>query len=291
MPNPIIIIIILFVLANVAIGAMIYFNIIPQNVQTKDVIVSNTSKIVSQPAINQTVNKSVVGEACFNSTLMRTQEAMNITNVKLKESRYFEKSSSAANYLVRNWSNTFYDINGTQRDFTDKTTISMVELITNRQRNFTIPIVCDENGTIGKYSSCLLKNVPNIPSACINLTINMTECDQEWSEHFLMDDIDYWVSPPGGSIVISSSGTNDTSVRFNFTIRSGRNRLESFGMFIIQRTFSPMNDNKIFSQTKLTLDGAGGTIYKDVNITDMRGTEIYTTVWFKKKCYDKFVIY
>jgi len=63
-------------------------------------------------------------------------------------------------------------------------------------------------------------------------------------------------------------------------------------MNIIQRTFTPIiNDDVIFSSNKMTPDGKGGSIVKEINITDMKNIEFYATIWFKKKCYDKYVIY
>jgi hypothetical protein len=289
MPNVLSIIIILFIVANIAIAIYYYTNQAPL---PKDKLLGNVTKPVAKNVTNQTMVTIMANELCLNATTRYVESLSNVTNITLKESKYFDKRTNAINYLVRNWSNNFYDINGSENDISNNASISVFELITNRQRNFTIPIVCNDKGVIGNYSSCLLGNVPNIPSACSNLTINLTDCEQEWSgNHFAMDDIDYWISPPGGSVVISSYGINKTTIRFNFTINSTRRRLESFGLDIVQRTFNPMNDDQIFSQTKLTPDGKGGTIYKDVNLTNVKGTEFYATVWFKKKCYDKQTIY
>jgi hypothetical protein len=228
---------------------------------------------------------------CVNSTRDYASSIENITNLTNIESRFFEKKSDAESYLRHNWSNSFYDINGTQKDIINKSVVSVFEIITNRGRNFTLPILCNVNGTIGNYSSCLLDNIPNIPSACYNLTINLSDCENEWANHFLFDDIQYWIFPGAGSIIISSLGSNNTSQTFNFTINSSRKRLESYGMEITKRTFSPMKDSIIFSSTKISKDGKGGSIVYKVNLTGVKGVEFYSTAWFKKKCYDKYVVY
>jgi hypothetical protein len=216
----------------------------------------------------------------------------NITNITVIESRAFQKNIDAENYMKKNWSNVLYDINGMKKDIMNNTVVSVFDIRSNKDRNFTLPIVCDYNGTIGNYSSCLLNNIPNIPSSCENLTINLTDCEIEWRDHFITDDIDYWVTPVGGALIISSYGiVNKTTQVFNFTINSSRKRLESFGMEVIQRRFNPMKDSVIFSSTKNTADGKGGSIVTTINITYMSGSEVYATVWFKKKCYDKYVIY
>jgi hypothetical protein len=62
-------------------------------------------------------------------------------------------------------------------------------------------------------------------------------------------------------------------------------------MEITQRTFSPLTDRIVFSSTKNTPDGNGGSIVYSVNLTGVRGVEFYSTAWFKKKCYDKYVVY
>jgi hypothetical protein len=287
MPNFMLVIIILFVAVNAALLFLYYRPSDQSNIQ----IVNQTKKTNTTSTTNQS-NITAMTNSCLNSTMEYASRIENITNITMKASAYFTKKSNATSYLSHNWSNSFYDINGTEKDIANKSTVSIFEIITNKQRNFTVPVVCDENGTIGNYSSCLLRNVPDIPSACYNLTINMTDCEDEWANHFLMDDIHYWITPPGGSVVIGAAGLNITKIRFNFTINSTRMRLESFGMSVIERTFSPtIRDEEIFSLTNLTSKGKGGTLYKDINVTDMRGVELYATVWFKKKCYDKYVIY
>lgn len=273
----------LFIYLNKSTGAT------PENSSVNS---NQSSKKLASNNLNQTANLSLVYMSnCVNSTRIYTSNIENITNISEIESRIFDKGDSVKNYLQHNWSNTFYDINGTQKDILNKTVVSVFEIITNRGRNFTLPILCDINGNIGNYSSCLLNNIPNIPSACYNLTINLSDCENEWSNHFLFDDIQYWITPGAGSIIISSAGSNKTSQVFNFTINSSRQRLESFGMDITERTFNPLSDRIIFSSTKLTSNGKGGSIVYNVNLTGKAGVEFYSTAWFKKKCYDKYVVY
>lgn len=290
MPKMIFVIIIIVIVLNVAF-LFFYLNNSSGN-QSTNINTNQSSKAPTQNNTNQTVNiTSIYLSNCVNSTITQAGGIENITNITEIESRYFNKTSSAISYLSHNWSNTFYSINGTQKDILNKTVISVFEIITNRGRNFTIPMVCDINGSIGNYSSCLLNNIPNIPSACYNLTINLSDCENEWANHFILDDIQYWITPSSGTIIIPSTAYNNTSQTFNFTINSTRQRLESFGMEITERTFSPMKDSIIFSSTNISKNGKGGSIVYKVNLTSMRGVEIYSTAWFKKKCYDKYVIY
>lgn len=217
----------------------------------------------------------------------------NISNISIARVDAFNTTVNVTYYLQHNWSSDFYDIVGMKKDVTDNiTVVTVINLTTNKKREFNgIPILCDENGKIGSYSSCILSSVPIIPEACYKFTVNTTECEIELREYELFDDIEYWVNPPGASISISSAGLeNKTDETFNFTILSSRKRLESFGISIIQRTFSPLNDDEIFSSTKIT-NGEGGSIVRLVNLTNRTSVEFYATIWFKKKCYDKYVIY
>ena len=295
MPNMLIIIIIVVVALNVAF-LFIYLVKPSQSVQA-NVTQNQSSTVKTNTVSNQTKNKTVdmslIYQAkCINSTTKYVEDLANITNITVIESRTFNKSSDAEGYLQKNWSNVLYDIKGMEKDILNNTVVSVFDIRTNRERNFTLPILCDYNGSMGNYSSCLLNNIPNIPSSCQNLTINLTDCEIEWRDHFIMDDINYWITPGGGALLISSMGiVNKTTQVFNFTINSSRKRLESFGMEVIQRRFNPMKDSVIFSSTKNTADGKGGSIVTTINITYMSGSEVYATVWFKKKCYDKFVVY
>lgn len=296
MPNTLIIIIIIIVVLN-AVFLFIYLSKPSQNAQAN--VTQNQSSTVpinivsNQTAQNKTVDLSLIYQLnCINSTRKYVESLKNITNITVIESRTFNKSNDAKGYLQKNWSSILYDIKGMEKDILNYSVVSVFDIRTNRERNFTLPIVCDYNGKMGNYSSCLLNNIPNIPSSCENLTLNLTECEIEWRDHFLMDDINYWITPPGGALIISSLGiANKTTQVFNFTISSSRKMLESFGMDVIQRRFNPINDDVIFSSNKNTADGKGGSIVTTINITYMKGSEIYATVWFKKKCYDKFVIY
>ncbi|OGI12681.1 hypothetical protein A3K64_03860 [Candidatus Micrarchaeota archaeon RBG_16_36_9] len=285
------IIIIVIVAANAAF-LLLYLSISAGNQTSINTNTSQSPVVPIQNNSNQSIDMSLVyASNCINSTKDKTQNIENITNATEIETRIFDNANNLKSYLQHNWSNTFYSINGTEKDIVNKTVVSMFEIITNRGRNFNLPILCDVNGTIGKYSSCLLENVPNIPSSCYNLTINLSDCENEWANHFIMDDIQYWITPGFGTIIISSTGYNITSQIFNFTINSTRHRLESFGMEITERTFSPMVDRTIFSSTRISKDGNGGSIVYNVNLTGKKGVEYYSTAWFKKKCYDKFVIY
>jgi len=295
MLNFIIIIIIIIIAINAAF-LFFYLNTPPQIIDQKPIIAANQTKVpeISQNATtNQTINLSSIYESnCINSTKIYAENIENITNLTMKETRIFNKSTDVKRYLQINWTNNFYDIKGMEKDILNKTVASIFEIITSRERNFTLPILCDENGKLGNYSSCLLNNIPNIPSACYNFTINLTDCEIELKDHFIMDDIEYWVTPPGGGIIISSRGSINKTQVFNFTIKSSRQRLEYFGMNIIERSFSPIvNDDTIFSSTKNSTDGKGGSIITSVNLTGKAGVEFYTTIWFKKKCYDKYTVY
>lgn len=247
-------------------------------------------------SVNLTENTSnislVYGNSCKDSIESYVKSMENISNVSIVKIDAFNTSTNVTSYLQHNWSSAFYDIVGMKKDVTDNiTVVAITNLTTNKKREFILPILCDENGKIGNYSSCILSNIPDIPSACYNFTVNLTECEIELKEHDIFDDIQYWVEPPGASISIGSAGLeNVTNVTFNFTILSARKRLETFGMSIIERTFSPLNDNEIFSSTKIT-SGEGGSIVRMVNLTNRTSVEFYATIWFKKKCYDKYMLY
>jgi hypothetical protein len=254
--------------------------------------VNKTVTVLAKNVSNQNPNISLVYiNNCINSTKQYVKTLENITNITLIEARFFNKSIDAKNYVQRNWSSIVYEVKGSEKDISNRTVVSVFDIRTNRERNFTLPILCNENGKIGNYSSCLLDNIPNIPSSCFNFTINLTECEIEWKDHFILDDIWYSVEPPGGAMVISSLGTNKTKLWFNFTVNSSRKMLESFGMNIIERTFAPLNDDLIFSSIKNATGGKGGSVKYAVNLTNKKGVEFYATVWFKKKCYDKYMIY
>ena len=240
---------------------------------------------VEEETQNVSVNYS---EYCEDSVKKYVDTIENISNITIVKIDTFDVNTNATDYVRRNWSSVFYDIVGIQKDVTDITVVTIVNLTTNRNRKFTLPILCDENGKIGNYSSCLLDNIPDIPSACHNLTVNLTECEIEILEHPILEDIQYWVEPPGGALLIGLARLeNKTEQLFNFTIRSSRNRIESFGMVIHERTFSPLNDRQLVSLTKLSSDGSGGSATYTVNVTNKTSVEFYASTWFKKKCYDK----
>lgn len=294
--------ILLFVVIN-ATFMFIYFNKPSENIpqdtpvtpisETPEPIEEPSQNVSNETSQNETLNITIYEIYCINSTEKYVKNIENITNITLIESRIFDKKDHALDYIRRNWSSLSYEIKGFENDTERKTAVCIFDVRTTRERNFTLPVLCDKNGTMGNYSSCLLDNVPNIPSACYNFTINLTECGIEWKDHHILDDIYYEVNPPGAAFLIGPREIeNKTEIEFNFTINSSRERLESFGMNIIERTFTPLiNDNVIFSSTKLTPEGIGRTIKKKINITGRINVEFYATVWFKKKCYDKYVIY
>ena len=250
---------------------------------------NNKCKWICETVEEETQNVSVnYSEYCEDSIKEYVDVIENISNITIVKIDTFDVNTNATDYVRRNWSSTFYDIAGIDKDVTEITVVTIVNLTTIGKREFTLPILCDENGKIGNYSSCLLDNIPNIPSACQNLTINLTECEIEISEHHILDDIQYWIDPQGGSFLIGLAPLeNKTQQLFNFTIRSSRNRLESFGMILFERTFSPLTDRQLFSSTKLTPDGSGGSITYTVNVSNRTNVEFYASSWFKKKCYDK----
>lgn len=296
--------ILIFIIIFVAINAtfmFIYFNKPSENIQqttvtnkTQESQQETSQEVSQQPSQNESLNESSIYESnCIRSATRRAENIENITKLIVIETRIFDKKNDVTYYLSHNWSNTSYDIKGMEKDVIDKTVVSIADIESNRGRKFTLPILCDINGNIGNYSSCLLNNIPDIPSACFNFTINLTECEIEWRDYNILDDIQYWVNPPGAALVIGGLPIeNKTKEVFNFTILSSRNRLEYFGMNIIERTFSPIiTDDVIFSSNKMTPDGKGGSIIREVNITNRTNVEFYATIWFKKKCYDKYVIY
>ncbi len=306
MPKVIIMIILIFVIINVAF-MFVYFNKPPEDFIEPPVVTpeketpepppepieeppQNLSNETSQ---NETSNITIYEMNCINATQDYVKGVENITNITLVETGIFDKEDEAIVYVRRNWSSVHFELKGFENETRGKTAVSVFNVMTTGQRNFTLPVLCNENGTIGNYSSCLLANVPDIPLACYNFTINFTECKIEWRDHHILDDIEYNVTPPGAAFLIGPRVVeNKTEVVFNFTIWSSRERLEYFGMNIIERTFTPLiNDDVIFSSNKMTPDGKGGSIVREINITNRVNVEFYATIWFKKKCYDKYVIY
>ncbi len=284
-------IILMFVLLNVGF-LFIYLNK-PEDTE----IVSNETQESLQEVeeeIAESLNLSLVYESrCINSTKKHVRYLENITNLTLIKAKTFDNEKNARYYLTHSWPSVFYSIDGMDKDIIDNTVVSVFNIKAIGERNFTLPILCDIDGNIGNYSSCLLDNIPNIPSACYNLTINLTECMIEWREHDILDDIEFWIEPPGAALIIGATGIeNKTGQVFNFTILSSRKRLEYFGMSVIQRTFIPIIvDDELFSLNKMTPKGEGGSIVREINITNRTNVEFYATIWFKKKCYEKYVIY
>ncbi|MFW9853239.1 MAG: hypothetical protein ACFFDS_09860 [Candidatus Thorarchaeota archaeon] len=287
-------IILIFIAINVTF-LFFYMNKPSEVITDTPVVIPNKTepeKTTNQPPENETLKLLTYQEKCVNSTKEYVKDIENITNITTIETKFFDKKNDITRYLETKWYSIVYDIKGLEKDVTEKTVVSVFDVRAKGERNFTLPILCDENGNMGNYSSCLLDNIPNIPSACYNFTINLTECEIEWRDHYVLEDIQFWVEPPGAALIIGPIGIeNKTEQVFNFTIKSSRKMLESFGMNVIERTFSPLNDDVIFSSTKISSDGKGGSIVTEVNLTERRSVEFYATIWFKKKCYDKYVIY
>jgi hypothetical protein len=251
--------------------------------QTPNASNETESQVILNQSSNQTSNVSIYQLNCENSINNYIKTVENITNFTMKEIRFFNKSEDAIKYIERNWSSKFYELEGLKKDIYDivKTKIvSVNNFTTNRGRDFTLPIVCDENGNVGKYSFCLLSNISNTPLACHNITVNLTECEIEKLEHEFLEDINYSTFPKPGLL-------NKTQL-FNFTITSSRNRLEYAGMGISYR--SSLGESLLFSQTKKTTTGDKISITTTLNLTGKVGGSVVAMTWFKKKCYDVFTI-
>jgi hypothetical protein len=261
------------------------FQFFPNNPNITNQTSNETKRqvILNQSSSNQTSNTSIYQSNCINSISNYIKTVENITNFTMIETRIFNKSEDAIKYAERNWSSKFYELDGLRKDVYDVVKIKIVsvnDFKTNRGKNFTLPIACDEIGNIGKYSSCLLSNISNIPTACHNMTVNLTECEIEKLEHDFWEDINYSTFPKPGFL--------NKSQLFNFTITSSRNRLEYAAMSISYKT--PGKEDLLFSQIKKTTKGDKVSITTTLNLTGKTGGSVVAMTWFKKKCYDVYMI-
>jgi hypothetical protein len=220
---------------------------------------------------------------CVSSISNYTKPLGNITNFTITVTKNFSKPEDAVNYIDRNFSSKYYELDGFKNDLYKivKTKIvSVNNFNTNRGRNFSLPIICDENGVIGNYSACLLSNISDVPDACHGMAVNLTECEVERMQHGFWDDINYSTFPQPGRLNESQS--------FNFTITSSRNRLEYAIMSIMYKT--PNGEEMLFSQTRRTSTGDRIYISTTVNLTGKTGGSAVALTLFKKKCYDLYTI-
>jgi hypothetical protein len=220
---------------------------------------------------------------CISSISNYTKPLENITNFTITVTKDFNKPEDAVNYIDRNFSSKYYELDGFKNDLykiVKAKTVSVNNFNTNRGRNFSLPIICDENGNIGNYSACLLSNIPNIPDACHGMAVNLTECEVERIQHGFWDDINYSTFPQPGRL--------NESQLFNFTITSSRNRLEYAIMSILYKT--PNGEEMLFSQTQRTTTGDRISITRTVNLTGKTGGNVVALTLFKKKCYDVYTI-
>jgi len=234
---------------------------------------------IQNEGLNQTSNNSFYVSKCISSLKNYVENTTNITNFTTVETKIFNKSSDAINY-VKNWLNDFYSLDGVGRDINSSANtviVSMNNFKTNGTQDFALPMICNGNGDLGNYSSCLLRNIPNIPSLCYNLSVNLSECEIEWSQHNFWEDINYTIFPKPGWLNLSQ--------RFNFTITSSRNRLEYAGMSITYKIGA--KEDMLFSKVQKTTKGDKISITTIVNFTNKTGSAIMA-IWFKKKCYDVY---
>lgn len=246
---------------------------------------STTSNSTNQLTLNQTSNQTNFTSSltCLSSITNYTKSLENITNFTTVVTKDFNNSQDAANYIDRNFSSKYYELDGFKNDLykiVKTKTISVNNFITDRERNFSLPIVCDENGIIGNYSACLLSNISNLPDACHGMAVNLTECEIERLQHGFWDDINYSTFPKPGFL--------NKSQFFNFTITSSRNRLEYATMSIMYKTTA--GEQLLFSQTQRTSTGDKISIATTVNLTNLTGGSVVALTLFKKKCYDVYTI-
>jgi len=234
------------------------------------------AQLIRNQSSNQTLNYSYYTSKCINSLVNYTKNIENITNFTTIETRFFNNTDDSINY-VKNWSSSFFELTGIGKDILNlnKSVVSVNNFYTNNKRNFTLPIVCDENGNIGNYSSCILTNISNITFYCHNLTEDVSECDLEKLNHDFWEDISYWIIPLPGTL-------NKTQL-FNFTIVSSRNRLEYASLFVNYKR--PGIDKNLFNQSKPTMKGDKISITTTLNLTGKIYGGLIVETWFKKKCY------
>jgi hypothetical protein len=264
------------------------FNQAPTSNETKPPIKSNqSSNQTSNQSLNQTVNQTnktfndtVYKLSCINSIRNYIKNVDNINHLIEIEARFFNKTESSISY-ARNWSSNSFEMIGIGKDIyslnkTNKSTVSVNEFKLKDGRNFTLPIVCNESGSIGSYSSCMLSNISNITLYCHNLTTSLSECDIEKMEYDFWQDISYWITPKPGPLNVSQL--------FNFTIVSSRNRLE-YAFLNISYVRPPLISKNLFNQSKTTMKGDKISITTKLNLTGKIYGGLILEASFKKKCY------
>ena len=251
-----------------------------ENNVTNQPVINETPQTTSNQSINQTnqtFNDSIYISNCINSISNYVKDIESITNFTTIETRFFNQTEDAINY-ARNWSSNSFELIGTGRDIysLNKTTISINDFKRDDGKNFTLPIVCDENGTIGSYSSCMLSNISNITLYCHSMTTSLSECDIEKMQYDFWQDISYWITPKPGPL--------NESQLFNFTIASSRNRLEYASMYVWYRR-PPLIDQQLFNQSLSTAKGDRIEITTTLNLTGKIYGGLILETYFKKKCY------
>jgi len=246
--------------------------------------VNNETKTqVTNQSLNQSLNQTNVSAYqlnCINSISNYIKTIENITNFTTIETRIFNKSEDAIKY-VKNWSSNYYELIGIGNDIyslnkTNKTTVSVNDFKRKDGKNFTLPIICNENGTIKDYSSCILGNISNITLYCHNLTTSLSECDIEKMEYDFWQDISYWITPKPGPL--------NESQLFNFTIISSRNRLE-YAFLNISYVRPPNINQNLFNKSQTTMKGDKISITTKLNLTGKIYGGLVLEASFKKKCY------
>lgn len=224
-----------------------------------------------------TLNTSYYNSKCVGSISNYIKGVENITNFTTIETRFFNKTGDAIDY-VTNLSNKTYELMGIGKDIYSliKSVVSLNIFKTKDGKSFTLPIVCDESGIIRNYSSCILSNISNITLYCHNITQNISECDIEEAEHGFWDDITYLIEP--------KPGTLNTSQKFNFTITSSRNRLE-YATLNVYYVRPPITYQALFNQSKATTKGDIISITTTLNLTGKTFGGLVVETYFKKKCY------
>jgi hypothetical protein len=277
---------VVIIMLNPRNGGINLFQATEQPVQNNSIPQPSTpSPAAPNQSSNQSSNQTnyTLPSICLSSITNYTKLLENVTNFTTTVTKDFNKSDDAINYINRNFSSKYYELDGYKNDLyriADVKTVSVNNFYTDRERNFSLPIICDKNGVIGIYSACLLSNMSNIPDACHGVAVNLTECEIEKMQHGFWDDINYSSFPQPGRL-------NNTQL-FNFTITSSRNRLEYATMSILYKTMS--GESLLSSQTLRTVTGDRISITNTLNLTNFSGGSVVVLTLFKKKCYDVYTI-
>lgn len=239
----------------------------------------SSNKTLNQTS-NQTLNYSIYTSACINSISNYLKNIENITSFTTIETRFFNKIEDSVNY-ARNWSSNSFELIGTAFDIysfnkTNESVVAVNDFKINNSKNLTLPIVCDENGNIGRYSSCILTNNSNITIYCHNITEKLSECDIDKMSYDYWQDISYWITPKPGTLNVSQL--------FNFTINSSRKRLE-YAFLNISYVRPPLINKNLFNQSQTTLKGDRLSITTTLNLTGKIYGGLILEASFKKKCY------